>query len=276
MTSNITRRELLGACALGISAASAGCTGATPFVGKRIEFDRTFDMTTGHITIETDSGSASVRRTDADEIQLHGVKEAASVFADIEDTTVETAQNGDHLRITGDSGRNSFFGLGSKSISLDIGVPEGVAVERVSAGNGDATATGVAGDATLESTNGEVTARNVDGFVSLSSTNGPVRARGVAGLNGAETTNGDVDVVVPAVENDVSVASTNGTITAALAPGLDARVVASTTNGSITANGLPLDAGGSNDTSLRGTLGNGTHRLTVETTNGDIALNRLR
>jgi hypothetical protein len=274
MTTNLTRRELLGACAVGLSAASAGCTGATPLVGKRTEFDRTFDMTAGRLTVETDSGSASVRRTDADEIQLRGVKEAASVFADVEDITVETVRNGDHLRVTGSSGADSPFGLGNKSVSLDVGGPEDVAVERVRAGNGDATATGVAGDATLESTNGEVTARNVDGYVSLSSTNGDVRARAVAGLGGAETTNGDVDVAVPAVGSDVSLSSTNGDITAALAPALDVTVVASTTNGDITTDRLPFD-GGSRDDSLRGTLGDGTHRLTVETMNGDITLNRL-
>lgn len=273
-TMAVTRRGLLGACAVGLSATVSGCSGATPFVGKRTEFDRAFDMSTGRITVETDSGNASVHRTDADGVRLHGVKEASSVFADIEDITVETVRNGDRLRITGDSGENSFFGLGSKSVSLDVGVPEGVAVERVSAKNGDATATGVAGDATLESTNGAVTARDVDGYVSLSSTNGTLRARGVAGLDGAETTNGSVDVVVPAVESDVSLASTNGSITAALAPTLDATVVASTTNGGVTATGLPF-AGRSGGDSLRGTLGDGTHRLTVETTNGEIELRRL-
>jgi DUF4097 and DUF4098 domain-containing protein YvlB len=275
MTTNITRRGLLGACALGLSAAVAGCMSAVPFVGKRTEFDRTFDMTTGRITVETDSGDAAVHRTDANRIRLHGIKETTSVFGDIEDITVETTRNGDHLRITGDAGADSFLGLGGGSLSLDVGVPEGVTVERVSAKNGDATTTGVAGDATLESTNGAVTARNVDGYVSLSTTNGPVRARGVAGLDGAATTNGDIDVDIPAIDGRVSVSTTNGAITAALAPDLDARVVASTTNGTITATGLPL-GGGRSGNSLRGTLGDGTHELTIRTTNGDITLNRLR
>lgn len=256
MTTNATRRKLLGVCALGVSAAVAGCTGVIPFVGERTEFDRTFDMTTGRITVETDSGSATVSRTDADEIQLHGVKEASSVFTDIEDMTIETRRDGDHLFIVADSGGGSFLGLGGGSISLDVGVREGVAVERISAVNGTVTATDVAGDARLESTNGAVTAHNVDGFVSLSSTNGPVRARSVAGLDGATTTNGD--------------------ITAALALDLDTTVVVETTNGGITATGLPLRVGWSGDNSIRGTLGGGTHELTIETVNGDITLTRLR
>ncbi|MGQ5514958.1 DUF4097 family beta strand repeat-containing protein [Halococcus saccharolyticus] len=275
-TPTVTRRGLLGACAVGLSATAAGCSGATPFVGKRTEFDRTFDGNTGRITVETDSGDVNVSRTDADEIQLHGIKEAASVFADIEDITVEATRDGDHLRITGDSGESSFLGLGNKSISLDAGVPEGVAVERVSAANGDTTATDVAGNMTIESTNGAVKARNVDGHVSLASTNGDASARNVAGLDGAETTNGDVDVAIPAVEGEVSVASTNGAITAALAPDLDATVVASTRNGTITTNRLPLDAVGSGSNTVRGTLGDGTHDLSVETINGDIVLDRLR
>ncbi|WP_160135000.1 DUF4097 family beta strand repeat-containing protein [Halococcus salsus] len=271
----LSRRRLLGGCAVGLGAFSAGCSGATPFVGKREEFDRTLGMTEGRLTLETDSGAASVRRADADRVRLHGVKESGSVFTDLEDMTVETARNGDHLAVSGDSGGDSWFGLGGGSISLDAAVPSGIRVEAVTAKNGDATATGVVGDVALRSTNGTVAARNVDGFVSLSSTNGPVRARRVRGIAGAETTNGDVDVHVPRIDGHVSLSLTNGQITAALAPNLDARVTATTTNGNITTTGLPLDATGSDRNSLTGTIGTGTNRLTVRTTNGSIKLTRL-
>src|SRR5699024_2281356 len=124
------RRKLLGGCAVAVATASAGCSGATPFVGKREKVDKTFDMNTGRLTVATDSGGASVRRTNADEIRLHAVKEPGSVFADLEDMAVETVRDGDHLRIAADSGGSSWFGLGgSGSISLDAAVPRGVAVE---------------------------------------------------------------------------------------------------------------------------------------------------
>lgn len=118
--------------------------------------------------------------------------------------------------------------------------------------------------------------RDVDGFISLASASGAISARGVAGLDGAETTNGDVTVEIPAIDGDVSVSSMNGDVIAALAPDLDATVVASASNGNLSTDELPLDAGDRGKTSLRGTLGDGTHELAIETTNGNVLLYRLR
>ena len=89
-----------------------------------------------------------------------------------------------------------------------------------------------------------MTARDVDGFVSLASASGAVSARGVAGLDGTETTNGDITVESPAIDGDVSVSSMNGDVIAAMAPDLDATVVASASNGNLNTDELPLDAGG--------------------------------
>ena len=275
MTPTPTRRRLLGACAVGLSVVSAGCAGAMSFGDERTEFDRELSTDAGRVTVETDNGDARVRRTDADAVQVRGTKETGSAFTDLDDLTVETTRDGDHLRISADASGDSFLDLGG-SISLDVGVPENIAVRAVSARNGYVTATDVAGDARLESANGEATARDVDGFVSLASASGAISARGVAGLDGAETTNGDVTVEIPAIDGDVSVSSMNGDVIAALAPDLDATVVASASNGNLNTDELPLDAGDRGKTSLRGTLGDGTHELAIETTNGNVLLYRLR
>ena len=246
------------------------------FGDERTEFDRELSTDAGRVTVETDNGDARVRRTDADAVQVRGTKETGSAFTDLDDLTVETTRDGDHPRISADASGDSFLDLGGGSISLDVGVPENIAVKAVSARNGYVTATNVAGDARLESANGEATARDVDGFVSLASASGAISARGVAGLDGAETTNGDVTVEIPAIDGDVSVSSMNGDVIAALAPDLDATVVASASNGNLNTDELPLDAGDRGKTSLRGTLGDGTHELAIETTNGNVLLYRLR
>lgn len=276
MTPTPTRRRLLGACTVGLSVVSAGCAGAMSFGDERTGFDRELSTDAGRVTVETDNGDARVRRTDADAVQVRGTKETGSAFTDLDDLTVETTRDGDHLRISADASGDSFLDLGGGSISLDVGVPENIAVKAVSARNGYVTATDVAGDARLESANGEATARDVDGFVSLASASGAISARGVAGLDGAETTNGDVTVEIPAIDGDVSVSSMNGDVIAALAPDLDATVVASASNGNLNTDELPLDAGDRGKTSLRGTLGDGTHELAIETTNGNVLLYRLR
>ena len=276
ITPTPTRRRLLGACTVGLSVVSAGCAGAMSFGDERTGFDRELSTDAGRVTVETDNGDARVRRTDADAVQVRGTKETGSAFTDLDDLTVETTRDGDHLRISADASGDSFLDLGGGSISLDVDVPENIAVKAVSARNGYVTATDVAGDARLESANGEATARDVDGFVSLASASGAISARGVAGLDGAETTNGDVTVEIPAIDGDVSVSSMNGDVIAALAPDLDATVVASASNGNLNTDELPLDAGDRGKTSLRGTLGDGTHELAIETTNGNVLLYRLR
>lgn len=275
MSDDPTRREFLGAGGTALTAALAGCSSATPFVGKREEFDREYDLTDGSLAVVTDSGGVTVSRTDADAVELRGVKEASSVFADLADATVEATRDGERLRIVADSGDDGILGLAGVSVDLEVGVPDGVAVEEVEGRNGDVTATGVAGDASLESTNGDVEARDVDGFVRLESTNGTVHASDVAGLDDAETTNGDADVEVPAMDGDVTVESTNGNVVAALSPDLDAEVFASTTTGSVSATGLSLAERGAMGDEHVGTLGDGTHRLVFETTNGDVTLSRL-
>ena len=132
MTPIPTRRRLLGACAVGLSVVSAGCAGAMSSGDERTEFDRELDTDAGRVTVETDSGDARVRRTDADAIQVRGTKETRSAFTDLDDLTVETTRDSDHLRISADASGDSFLGLGGGSISLDVGAPEGIDVEAVS------------------------------------------------------------------------------------------------------------------------------------------------
>ncbi|KTG09370.1 hypothetical protein AUR64_16455 [Haloprofundus marisrubri] len=272
MTERISRRGLLRTGAVGLSVGLSGCTSATPFVGKREEFSRELGFDSGTLTVATGSGDVTVSRTDADTVQLSGVKKASSVFADLETATVETDAENGRLDIRAQSEDDSWFGLRSVSVSLDVAVPEGVAVESAASTNGAVTVSDVSGDASLNSVNGDVEARNVDGFVLLSTTNGSVRARNVAGLRGARTTNGDIRVDVPAIDGATSLTSTNGSIVASLASTLDATVNARTRNGELDVTGLSFDDGSASDHQLLGTLGDGTYELVVESTNGDITL----
>ncbi len=276
MTNRITRRELLGTSALGVSAGLAGCTAATPFVGKRRTFSREFDLQKGSIAIRSQSGYAKVTRTDADVVRVHGVKQAASVFASLSDATLEATRTGDHLELDASVKNSSFFGFGNATISVSVGVPDGVSVEMVAARNGIARATDVAGDVELLSTNGNAVARDVDGSVSAMTTNGNVHIEGVTGFRGAQTTNGDVDVEIPAIDGDVSASSTNGNVDAALSSDLDATVVATTTNGRVASTGLSLGSSSSSAHRLSGTLGDGTHNFRAESQNGNVRLSQLR
>ncbi|ADJ14366.1 DUF4097 family beta strand repeat-containing protein [Halalkalicoccus jeotgali] len=264
------RRAVLGSCGLAVSAFLSGCTGELTLGGDREELNRTFEAPNA-LAVETDSGAVTVHPTGADRIELHAIKRSKSPISDTDGTRVETVRDADRLRIVAETGGGAWFGSAG-TISLDVGVPAKTRLEHAAAQNGPATVTDVAGDARIESTNGAVIARRIDGAVSLSSTNGAIRAHEIAALDRAETTNGSIDLAVPAVRRDASITTTNGPITAALAPDLDADVIATTTNGSTATDGLALSG---TDDSATGTLGDGTYELLVESTNGTITLEAL-
>lgn len=253
MTNELTRRGLLGAGVLGVSAAAAGVLGFGPTRRERNEISRDVQFDGGSLTATTDNGDVTISRTDGDAVQIRAV-ETASWFASLDQVSLDVTKGDGRLSIVGESEDVLF---GSAGLSLDIGVPAGVEVETVEANNGDATV------------------RNVDGYVSLAAKNGDVRASGVTGVESAETKNGDVDVTVPDVQSDVSIRATNGDVSAALTQSLDATVLARATNGDVTNDGLSFESMETGGNRIRGTLGEGTHDVTLETENGDVSLRVL-
>lgn len=253
MTNKLTRRSLLGAGVVGVSAAFAGVLGLGTSGRKRDQVTREIEFDGDTLSAETDNGDVTVNRTDGDAVQVRAVKTATGL-AKLSAAALDVSRNDGHLRIAGKT-KNVLFG--SVSISLEIDVPEDVEVD------------------TAESKNGDAIVQNVEGYVSVRSMNGDVRAYGVTGVESAETENGDVDVAVANVRSDVSIRSKNGDVSAALATDVDATVLARTTNGDVTNNGLPLESVEAGENRIRGTLGDGIHDVTVETTNGGVSLRAL-
>lgn len=163
------------------------------------------------------------------------------------------------------------------TVHFDLAVPDGLAVERAVAVNGEVSVSDVAGDATCRTRNGDATAENVDGYVTVESTNGSASARGTTGVDGADTTNGDVRADVSDLRGDVALDSTNGDVTAAVDPDLTVAVEFETVNGDVTVQGLDLTASESDERTVRGQLGEGDpeHTLVAETTNGDVTVRSL-
>lgn len=94
-------------------------------------------------------------------------------------------------------------------------------------------------------------------------------------IGSVQTSNASLAVDVPAIGGDIDIVTSNGSIDAALASGLNADVIATTTNSSVNLEGLDLKSVEQSDTQLSGTLGDGTHTLSLETTNASIDLQAL-
>ena len=125
----------------------------------------------------------------------------------------------------------------------------------------------VNGKVDIEGAGGEVRARTVNGPVDASTTVGPLRA---------ETVNGPIRAHVGAMEGEGSIElkTVNGPVTAELPEDIGATLILSTVNGRIDSD-LPITVnGGVKRNRLEGTIGDGRHKVRIETVNGSVTLRK--
>lgn len=130
----------------------------------------------------------------------------------------------------------------------------------------------------LRTTNGNVGVRGAGSEVVASTTNGNVGAESAGGPVTAHTTNGDVNVRMGSVggATDLDFSTTNGSVYVTIPESLGAQVSLATTNGSVSSE-FPVTVQGRVDgRRLNFTLGDGSRRVRMRTTNGDVELRRAR
>ncbi|MGH7699215.1 MAG: DUF4097 family beta strand repeat-containing protein [Gemmatimonadales bacterium] len=146
---------------------------------------------------------------------------------------------------------------GDVAVRFTIHVPRGVALD-------------------ASTINGLVAVAGVDAPVTASTVNGKVQAEIMRAPFEARTVNGQIDVAIalrrggPAGAIDLG--TVNGSIHAALAPGLDAELEASTVNGRIDSEIPVAVTGRLTSRKLAGRLGSGGAALRLHTVNGSIHL----
>ncbi|WP_324757546.1 DUF4097 family beta strand repeat-containing protein [Haloarcula sp. GH36] len=280
MTSDVTRRRFLAGTALTALTAAAGCSGTTPFVGKRTESTETItvrDATT--LTVETETGDVTLRGTDREDLHVRAVKQASSVGTDVTELTLETTRENGQLSLSSQwSGTTGFF-TSRPSLDIDAEVPASLAVGEVTTSVGDIQATDVTGDLRAEANTGDVRVRRGGGTVSAESDTGDVEVRSPDVLAGASTNTGDVSVDVPAIDGETTVDANTGDVTAHVAPDLDATLVVQSSTGDVELTGLPLSDGETEQDdpgeSFRGVLGEGGPTLRIESSTGDVTVRSL-
>ena len=125
----------------------------------------------------------------------------------------------------------------------------------------------VNGKVDIEGAGGEVVARTVNGPVEASTRVGPLRA---------ETVNGPIRAHIGAMEGEgaITLKTVNGPVTAELPEDIGATVTLSTVNGRIDSD-LPITVeGGVKRNRLHGRIGDGRHKVSIETVNGSVTLRK--
>ncbi|MFC6976156.1 DUF4097 family beta strand repeat-containing protein [Halomicroarcula sp. GCM10025709] len=280
MPRDVPRRRFLAGTVAAALTAVAGCSGTTPFVGKRTESTETVPVRGATaLTVQNQTGDVVVRGADREDIRVHAVKQASSVRTNVADLALETVREDGRIRLSsrwnGDTGPFA----SRPSMNLDAEVPASLAVETVQTDVGDIEVTDLAGDLQARTDTGDVRIRRVEGTVSAESDTGDVDVRTPAALDGATADTGDVSVDIPAIDGETTVQTDTGDVVARVGPDLDATLVAQSSNGNVELTGVSLSNGETTgdvtDEVVRGELGDGGPTLRVASETGDVTVQSL-
>jgi hypothetical protein len=263
----------------------AGSLAARPAVAAETfkeQFDHTYPLSSGgSFTLKDVNGAVSVTAWDRNEVHVVAEKRVKAGSAEEGrrrlaalriDATAQPGAVRVDTRFPHQSGLFGWLsGEGGASVNYRIEVPRSVRVD-VETVNGAVAVAGTAGDLKAETTNGAVDVKEVRGKIHLESTNGAISAVGAAGSVQADTTNGGIDVELTDVRraDAMRFSTTNGSVTLKVPHGIQASIVANTTNGRVETD-LPVALRGkASKRRLDGDVNGGGGRLELSTTNGGI------
>lgn len=281
---------------------AAGCMVNIDHEGHIEREEKRFEVSgTADLSLYTFDGSIEVRSWDRPEVLVEIEKrgEDAEAVAKIE---VLAEQSGNRIQVEArrPSGGTTFVGIGSftspsaklvatvpRSLDLIVRTGDGsIVADRISGrielrtGDGSIRVFESSGELLTESGDGSIEIEDASGRVEARTDDGSVRLSGTPGVVRIRSGDGSVAVRVrdgAVMTDDWMVATSDGSVSIELPDRFNAEIEAEPGSDSRVRSELTLTnaVGGTRDErTLRGTLGEGGHRLTVRTGDGSIRLNR--
>ena len=247
---------------------TAGCSKTV----TREEFFQAYQVRSGTVVeIINPNGSVKISGWDEDRVEIKALKEsifgqealeAVDINIDIADTLViETVHPRDITRV---------------SVNYDIKLPTDLLVGLIECANGNISLDNVGGNPDLFTSNGTIKATQVNGILSAHTSNGDIEASAVRSLAELNTSNGSIVAELPTLYENVDIKTSNGSVTLYIPAALEADIRASTSNGTISYNGLTLDVTSGDQTNLVGKMNKGGLKIRLATSNGSIKLEKLK
>jgi DUF4097 and DUF4098 domain-containing protein YvlB len=140
----------------------------------------------------------------------------------------------------------------------------------INTSNGSITAINIEGSVDAHTSNGKIRLENINGLASAKTSNGSIQVFNVEYINSIKTSNGSIQAHIKQLTDDVSINSSNGSITVYLDDDLDAELNASTSNGKIKLHDYSIQANNISGSSVAGILGKGGNLLKLRTSNASI------
>src|SRR5436190_4034628 len=238
----------------------------------------------GRISLESFNGSVEIAGWDQETVDISGTKYGATPEArDGIKIDISHAPDAVTIRTIRPSERRNvgarYIMRAPRRAQLDRVVTSNGALRvndltgavRVKTSNGSLKVFNLTGSFDGGTSNGSVDLENIKGDCSVKTSNGRVKAHAIQGAFDASTSNGSVDAAVDELRpGGVRVSTSNGGITLRLARAVNARLMARTSNASISTD-FDLSTHGVRDKHhLEGTIGSGGPVIDLSTSNGGI------
>lgn len=232
---------------------------APAFAAERI-VKETYPLTEkGRLSLDNINGDVEIKGWDRAEVYLEArIRGGSSKTLDGVEIDVDVHSDRIHIETDYPDSRSG-WGRDWAEVDYLLKVPRGAELSEISL------------------VNGSLRVENVAGNVEASLVNGNLEARGLAGSVELSSVNGSVDLALDRLGagQRIEVESVNGSIDLQLAGEPDAEISAETVHGRISNDfGLKVDKGEFVGSDLRGRLGSGSGRVSLENVNGSIRIRR--
>jgi DUF4097 and DUF4098 domain-containing protein YvlB len=239
------------------------------------EFARTLPLSSkGSFKLSNVNGAVTISTWKEAKVEIKALKKTKKSADNLGKVKIEVRESADAVSVETVYPKHENTGV---SVDYTIQVPEGVRLENVNTVNGGVNLTGPFSAAVAGTVNGKVHVENASGNLKFETTNGNIEAVNIVGPVDAETTNGSIALDLGGLKGDIRAETTNGGITVKFGVGaeINGYLEAETTNGSINVD-LPVTMQSLEKSKhhLRGQIGTGGPRLSLETVNGSIRLTK--
>lgn len=265
----------------------SGCTGVLG-PEETEKFNREVPAKPGSdLAVVNRNGGVDMGIWEEDYVAVTAVKRTFYGRAELEKARIEVTENDPILIWTVHTGMNARV-----SVDYTVQIPADVVLRGIDTSNGQIRLQGVqvagteihtsngpvivdgapGGDLTAVTSNGWINLSGVEGYVTAKTSNDGIMVERSGGVGDLQASNGPISAEISAIRGDVTISTSNGEIALRIAKDLNARVIATTSNGRIAIRDLPLRVSESTETSVLGSLGAGGPTITIVTSNGDINL----
>lgn len=218
---------------------------------------KTFPLTAnGSVSIDNVNGDIEIVAWDKAEVAVEAVKKARDDEA-MAALIVHFDSQPDRFAIRTEYVKKKFWKNDGREVRYTLKVPAGATLKKI------------------DSVNSNITVEGVRGPVSLDTVNGRIRARGLASDARFDTVNGGINASFDSTASArrIVLDTVNGSCTLTLPADAGGKVKASSVNGSISCD-IPVTLEKSSRRSLRGTIGNGSSEIELESVNGNLRIAR--